>query len=121
MSAGFFYLIRNPKASPTKIAAQDGSLVKAIKQKVPMVKAMLRTVFSKGWNNRMAPAATSPALAALMPSNEARMGRNAFKLAQRRIIKKIKNVPGKNIPPADIIAPKILPPTPNSRMDNAPM
>ena len=87
-------------------------MVNAVKQNVPMVKPKLRKVFSKGWNNKMAAAITKPAFAALMPSREARIGLNFFRLSQIRIIKKIRKVPGKKSPAADMMLPKICPPNP---------
>ena len=56
-----------------------------------------------------AAAATNPALAANIPSKDARIGLNFLRLSQTRIIKNIKNVPGKKMPAADIIAPSNFP------------
>ena len=50
----------------------------------------------------IAEAATRPALAAVIPSNEARTPRYFFKLVQNRITKNMRNVPGRNIPIADM-------------------
>jgi hypothetical protein len=68
--------------------AQEGTRVNASTLKVKMVKPKLETVFSKGWNRRIAAAAIRPALAALIPSNDALIGRNFFNDSQTRIRKK---------------------------------
>ena len=90
----------------------EGILVKISRAKVAMVTLKFRNVFERGWNRIIAEVMTSPELAAVMPSREARTARYFFKLSQKRITKKIKNVPGKKIPMADINAPTISPPGP---------
>ena len=69
----------------------------------------------------MADAATRPALAAVIPSSEARTALYFFKLLQIRITKNIRKVPGRKIPIDDMIAPVSVPAIPKSREDNAPM
>ena len=93
----------------------------ASKQNVPIVNPKFVNVFSKGWNKMIAAAATNPALAAKIPCKDARIGLNFLRLSQIRIMKNIKNVPGRKMPAADMNAPIILPVKPKSRMANAPM
>jgi len=90
----------------------DGNFVNASRQKVIMVAVKFNTVFSNGWNRIIADAATSPALAAVIPSSDARTALYFFRLLQKRITKKVRKVPGKKIPAADIIAPPIAPAMP---------
>ena len=89
-----------------------GIFVKANKQNVNAVVLKLNSVFASGWNNIIADAATKPALAAVIPSREARTARYFFRLLQNRVTKNIKNVPGRKIPRADINAPNNSPAIP---------
>ena len=76
---------------------------------------------SRGLKRSTAAATTIPELAAVIPSNEARTILYRFKAFQNRYTKKIKKVPGKNIPAAATIPPIIFPNKPYSRNDKAPM
>ena len=111
----------NPNSNPITIINPEGIFVKVSKANVPKVKAYVARVLSKGWNKKIAAAATRPALAAVIPSREARTALNFFRLSQNLITKKIKNVPGRKIPAADIKAPAIWPPIPACFIDSAPM
>ena len=62
-----------------------------------------------------------PELAELIPSREALTILNFFNSSQNRMIKKIRKVPGRNIPAADMTPPRILPRTPYSRIDKTPI
>jgi hypothetical protein len=107
-----FYFRRNPSARPARIINGVGMRVKVSRQNVIIVVAKLSTVLSRGWNKMIAEADTRPALAAVIPSREARTPLYFFKVVQNRITKNIRKVPGRKIPIADINAPKIIPGVP---------
>ena len=73
-----------------------------------------------GQNNVNPVAVTNPALDALIPSKEAFITLFCLSFDQMGTRKKIRIVPGKNIPMAPIIPPIIIPVRPNVSMDKAP-
>ena len=78
-------------------------------QAVPAMNDTFKIFGARGSKSNMAAAITIPELAAMIPSREAFTTRYFFNDSQKRIMKNIRKVPGRNIPAAAHSAPNILP------------
>ena len=77
--------------------------------------------FSMGSKSKKAPAMTSPALAPFIPSKDAFIGRYFLSCSQKRITKKIKNIPGKKTAIEAVKPPSIPPKIPPKASPKAPL
>ncbi len=91
---------------------KGGGILVKVRRPKSISLAKFKNVFERVEILITADADTNPELAAVIPSSDALTARYFFRLSQNRITKKIKNVPGRKIPRADISAPIISPPVP---------